>query len=235
MKKHTWFQLEAHPEVYYGQYMVPNFMSNSVAIKASETHWVLLSPGEKMLNSFQELLNNKSINLSIIFPNAFHYLGVTTWLEKFPKAKLYASKKAIKRLDRKGFKSIIALEDQQPNLPVEYEVLIPPGHRGGDIWLSKKGGRNDTLWITCDSFLNYERISKQPIARAMQSLLGAAPGLKISQVIKWLLLDRKSKFKTWVLNQLQRDKPTILIPSHGELENDTELYEKLRLLIEARL
>lgn len=235
MKKHTWFQLEAHPEVYYGQYLVPNFMSNSVAIKASDTHWVLISPGAKMLDNLPAELNKVDIKLSIIFPNAFHYMGVNAWLEQFPEAKLYASKKAKKRLKGKGFKNILALENEQPNLPLGYEVLIPPGHRGGDVWLSKQGSEDNTLWITCDSFLNYDRVSKQPIARVMQSLLGAAPGLKISQVIKWLLLDRKTKFKTWALKQLQKDKPTILIPSHGELDNAPELTERLRLLIETRL
>jgi hypothetical protein len=235
MKKHTWFQLSSHPEVYYGQYLVPNFMSNSIAINTSDNHWVLLSPGEKMLKSFLESLNDENIMLSIIFPNAFHYLGADAWLERFPEAKLYASKKAKKRLAKKGFKRIIALENEQPELPEGYEVLMPPGHRGGDAWLSKQGGEGANLWITCDSFLNYDRVSKQPIARALQSLLGAAPGLKISQVIKWLLLDRKAKFKPWVLNQLQKDKPTILIPGHGEVDSGPELTERLRLLIETRL
>ena len=235
MKKHTWFQLNAHPEVYYGQYLVPNFISNSVAIRASVNHWVVLSPSEKMLNNLPEELNNEDTKLSIVFPNAFHYMGVNAWLERFPEAKLYASKKAKKRLERKGFKRILVLENEQPEFPEGYEVLIPPGHRGGDIWLSKQGNEDNNLWITCDSFLNYERVSKQPIARTLQSLLGAAPGLKISQVIKWLLLDRKTKFKTWVLNQLQLDKPSILIPSHGEVESDPELTNRLRILIETRL
>jgi len=235
MKKHTWFQLKEHPEVYYGQYVVPNFISNSVAIRVSGDHWVLISPGEKMLNDLPDDFNKKNTKLSIIFPNSFHYMGVNAWLERFPYAKLYASKKAKKRLEGKGFKQILTLENDQPELPKGYEVLIPPGHRGGDVWLSKQGDDDNNLWITCDSFLNYERVSKQPIARTLQSLLGAAPGLKISQVIKWLLLDRKSKFKTWVLNQLEQDKPTILIPSHGEVENDPELAKRLRILIETRL
>jgi len=235
MKKHTWFQLEAHPEVYYGQYIVPNFISNSVAIKTSENHWVFISPGEKMLNNLPDEFNNKDAKLSIIFPNSFHYMGVNAWLEQFPDTKLYASKKAKKRLEGKGFKSILMLEHEQPEFPKNYEVLIPPGHRGGDVWITKQGSDNDSLWITCDSFLNYERVSKQPVARTLQSLLGAAPGLKISQVIKWILLDRKATFKTWVLNQLQKDKPTILIPSHGEVENDPKLAKKLRVLIESRL
>jgi hypothetical protein len=235
MKKHTWFQLEEHPEVYFGQYIVPNFISNSIAIRASENHWVLISPGEKMLAEWLEKWQTPATNISIIFPNSFHYMGVQRWLEAFPDAALYASQKAKKRLIKKGFTNILALESYQPELPEGYDVLIPPGHRGGDVWLSKQGQENNNLWITCDSFLNYERVSNQPIARTLQTLLGAAPGLKISEVIKWLLLDRKSAFKPWVLNQLEQDKPSILIPSHGEVERDTALAEKLTELVKQRL
>lgn len=235
MKKHTWFQLEAHPEVYYGQYLVPNFISNSVAIRSSENHWVLISPGEKMLDSWPEEWATKETNISIIFPNSFHYMGVKAWLEQFPEATLYASKKAKRRLDRKGFSNILALEKHQPELPEGYQVLFPPGHRGGDVWISKQGNEGNNLWVTCDSFLNYDRVSNQPIARTMQTLLDAAPGLKISQVIKWLLLDGKAAFKPWVLSQLEKDKPAILIPSHGEVDRDAGLTKRLRELVESRL
>jgi len=235
MKKHTWFQLEEHSEVFFGQYIVPNFISNSIAIRASENHWVLISPGEKMLSEWSEKWKRKETKVSIIFPNAFHYMGVSAWLNAFPDAILYASKKAKKRLIKKGFNDILSLEKNRPDLPAGYKVLIPPGHRGGDIWLSKQGNDNNNLWITCDSFLNYERVSNQPIARTLQAVLGAAPGLKISQVIKWLLLDGKAKFKPWVLSQLEKDRPSILIPSHGEVEHDEMLTEKLRALIMLRL
>jgi len=235
MKKHIWFQLKEHPEVYFGQYIVPNFISNSIAIKTAENHWVLISPGEKMLAKWTEKWKSKETKISIIFPNSFHYMGVNSWLDQFPDAKLYASQKAKKRLVKKGFRNIIPLESDQPELPTGYKVLIPPGHRGGDIWLSKKCDKNSSIWITCDSFLNYDRVSNQPIARAMQAILGAAPGLKISQVIKWLLLDGKAAFKPWVLNQLEKDRPGILIPGHGEVECDKKLTDKLRSLIMHRL
>ncbi len=116
-----------------------------------------------------------------------------------------------------------------------YDILIPPGHRGGDVWVSKRNEDGNSLWITCDSFLNYDRVSRKPIARILQKILGAAPGLKISQFIKWLLLDEKTSFKHWVLKQLDKDRPTILIPSHGEVEVDSLLTTRLKKLIEKRL
>lgn len=234
MKKYTWFELEGHPEISYGQYIVPNFISNSVAIKCSETHWVLISPGAKMLENWPDKLKNQDIKISIIFPNYFHYMGVKAWLSIYPNATLYASRKAIPRLKKKGFSAIQTLEVDQPELPEGYQILFPPGHRGGDIWISKKT-TDDCIWITCDSFLNYDRVSNQPIARLMQKALGAAPGLKISQVIKWLLLDKRNTFKDWCIKQIEKDHPNILIPSHGEVEKDIGLAKRLRSMVSKRL
>jgi len=235
VKKNIWYPLEKIAGVYVGQYVVPSFISNSIALKVTEQEWVVVSPGKSMLAAWPDVCPHADCQLSIIMPNSYHYMGVEAWLERYPNAKLYASKKAIKRLNRKGVKDVIALEHKAPSLPDNFEVLVPPGHRGGDVWLSRRDAQQGGLWITCDSFQNYERYSNQPVARTLQKMLDTAPGLKVSQFVKWLLLDDKRDFKRWVLKQLQQDKPTTLIPSHGEVEHDARLTQRLTELVEKRL
>jgi len=235
MKKNIWYPLDNMTGVYVGQYVVPSFISNSIALKVAEREWVLISPGASMLHAWPDICPHADSRLSIVMPNSFHYMGVEAWLARYPDAKLYASKKAIKRLSKKGFTDITPLELEVPNLPDSFEVLVPPGHRGGDVWLSRRDARQGALWITCDSFQNYERYSNQPIARTLQKILDTAPGLKMSQFVKWLLLDDKRDFKRWVLARLQQDKPTTLIPSHGEVEQDGELPQRIAQLIDRRL
>lgn len=241
MQKNTWHSVDNHPELLFGQYVVPNFVSNSVAIQISETEFVLISPGEPLLAPWLLQFSNE-IKLHIIFPNSYHHLGVIKWLTQFNDVSLYASQIAIDQLKHKGFTDypILPLETTQPPLPQGYDILFPPGHRGGDIWLRKQPSPPSTsltgsTWITCDSFLNYKRMSNQPIARLMQKLLGAAPNLKISQVVKWFILTDRQKFKSWVLNLLKTDKPTTLIPSHGEIRIDTKLAQQITDTIEQRL
>jgi len=235
MKKGIWFPVSNISGVYVGQYVVPSFISNSIALKVTDKEWVVVSPGEAMLAAWPQLCPHEDAQLSIIMPNSFHYMGVTAWLKRYPNAKLYASKKAIKRLSKKGFSEVTPLEERVPNLPDNFEVLVPPGHRGGDVWLSRRDPKQGALWVTCDSFQNYERYSNQPIARTLQKILDTAPGLKVSQFVKWLLLDNKRDFKRWVLTQLQQDKPTTLIPSHGEVEQDAQLSQRIEQLIHRRL
>ncbi len=188
MKKNTWLTLADHPELLVGQYLVPNFISNSVALIVDEHTYVLISPGKQMLENWPAERRGEHIELHIIMPNGFHYMGVPTWQQAFPNAKLYASSAAIPRLCEKGIKEngyangIRPLQSEQPPLPKGYDIVFPEGHRAGEIWLRKTSDKGNS-WITCDSFLNYERYSNQPIARFLQKLLNAAPGLKLSQVI----------------------------------------------------
>jgi len=250
MKKNTWHYLDlltknsnpvnSQPEILVGQYIVPNFVSNSIAIKLTDNEFILVSPGEPLIDAWPEEWRSDKTHMHIIMPNSFHYMGVKAWQEAFPQHTLYASQHAIARLIKKGVaknkNDIVALESKQPPLPEHYSFLFPPGHRASDVWLKKYNENdNSSIWITCDSFLNYERMSNQPFARAMQKLLGAAPGLKMSQVVKWLILDNKNAFKQWVLKQLEEDRPATLIPSHGEVRHDPELPTKIHNLILDRL
>lgn len=238
MKKNVWHSVPNYPELRFGQYIVPNFVSNSVAIQVSDKEFVVVSPGKPLLDSCPEAWNQPDIKLHIVMPNGYHYMGVKDWQKRFRNFALYASRKAISQLVDKGVVAvaddIYALEDKQPPMPEGYSVLLPPGHRAGDAWITKQD-ENETLWITCDSFLNYDRLSNQPVARFSQKLLDAAPGLKMSQVVKWFIIEDRSSFKNWVLNQLQLDKPTTLIPSHGEIAQSGDLYNKLRDLVLNRL
>jgi hypothetical protein len=238
MQKRIWHNVEKHPELKVGQYVVPNFISNSVLLEVDDKNIVVVSPGKSLLENCSYLAQAEDIHLHIYMPNGYHFLGVDPWKNAFPKHSLYASKQAIAMLENKLPKDVVGsineLESNPPPLPENYEVVIPPRHRGGDAWLVKTCN-GETTWITCDSFLNYDRLSNQPIARFLQRLLNAAPGLKISKVIKYLILSNRRAFKHWALDRLQCDNLTTLIPSHGEVNQSAGLKDDLQKLIQKQL
>lgn len=257
MKKKTWHTLEAltgqdiHPEIRVGQYVVPNFVSNSVLIQLKTDEYLVISPGKALLTALPSewsiSTQPNDVKVHILMPNGYHYMGVSEWVDTFPNTTLYASEQAMTPLLDKGVVShrsqLLDARLLEGLLPEGYQVVIPPGHRAGDVWITKDSHLSDAerleqdpvFWIICDSFLNYDRLSNQPIARLSQRLLDAAPGLKMSQVVKWFIINDRPQFKRWALNQLQSDKPQLLIPSHGEVKLDRQLPEQLTELIEARL
>jgi len=236
MKKKIWHDVPHHSELKVGQYVVPNFVSNSVWIQSDDNQAVVISPGQSLLETRPLSKAASDVHLHIVFPNGYHFMGVKAWQKAFPNHTLYASRRAIKMLEKKfeGASEIIALEEATPPLPKDYCVKIPPGHRGGDAWFIKESDEGDT-WITCDSFLNYDRLSNQPIARLLQKWLDAAPGLKMSKVIKFLILSDRRSFKVWVLDQLAKRNVTTLIPSYGEIQPSERLGTELTSLIKRAL
>lgn len=233
MSDSRWQTLEQHPELSWARYKVPNFASNCMVLKHGHGQWTVLSPGEELLDNWPGV-DDTVTTLNIVMPNGFHYMGVSAWQARYPNARFFASRQAIARLTSKGLRNILPLEDHSMVLPEGYQWLIPPGHRAGDVWLCKRS-EHGNLWITCDSFLNYARYSHQPVARLLQKTLNAAPGLKISQVVKWFILTQRSAFKTWALQRLADFPPQLLLPSHGELDQAANLAERLQQLLERRL
>jgi len=238
MKRYVWHNVNGYPDITVGQYVVPNFVSNSVAIRLSEYEYILYSPGESLLESWP-LANASDLNLHILIPNAYHHFGVKAWQMKFPNAKLYTSDRSLKQLIKKQVFSnkdnIYPIASLSAILPEDMEIYEPPGHRAGDVWLIKRNENKSSLWITCDSFLNYDRVSNQPLARFMQKLLGAAPGLKMSQVVKWFILKDRKQFKAWLLDRIALDNPVALIPSHGEVLLSDDLPTHISDLLNKRL
>ena len=238
MKRHIWHSVKGYPDILVGQYVVPNFVSNSVSIRLSDNEYILYSPGESLLKTWP-FLNSPNLKIHILIPNGYHHLGVNAWQKKFPDAKLYASGLAHKQIIKKKIFSkndmFHSVADLKLLLPNEMDITQPPGHRAGDVWLIIHNENKSALWITCDSFLNYDRVSNQPIARFMQKLLGAAPGLKMSQVVKWFILDDRKRFKKWLSERIAKDNPVALIPSHGEVLIADNLAIRLSDLLNQRL
>jgi UrcA family protein len=62
----------------------------------------------------------------------------------------------------------------------------------------------------------------------------AAPGLRISSIVKWWLIKDRKQYQTWVLGQLATERPTRLIPAHGAVISDPDLASALASLVKTR-
>ncbi len=108
-------------------------------------------------------------------------------------------------------------------------MLVPPGTRTGELWLSTPapGGR---AWIVCDAFFNIARAPRTPMGLLLRAL-GIAPGLRIGTSFLWLLRDRAA-YRSWLLAKLAEERPTLLVPSHGDVLADAALPDRLQRLVE---
>jgi hypothetical protein len=59
--------------------------------------------------------------------------------------------------------------------------------------------------------------------------------LSISGAYKALFVKDKPGFKRWMLSEIDAGSPTVLVPSHGQLEGSPSLGAQMRKLAESRL
>lgn len=154
--------------------------------------------------------------------------------KKYPHLILTASPEIHPRLTKKGISSLESLELLRQALPENMTLLKPEGLRAGEVWIRVQQ-KTGVVWIVGDAFLNYARYSNRPIARFLQKMLHAAPHLKISTVIKYLLIKDRKRYKNWLLNQLKEDRPTTLIPLHGEVLKSEQVPLEIETIVQKRL
>jgi hypothetical protein len=168
----------------------------------------------------------------LVAPNHFHNLGLREHLAAHPGAKVVATGRAAPRLRRRCGVDVEDPALLRGRLPPGFALLVPPGTRNGELWISADAAAG-RAWIVADAFFNLSRLPATPLGLLLR-LLGVGPGLRIGTTWRWMLHDAAA-YKAWLLARLADERPAMLVPSHGDVIRDPALADRLRLLAERRL
>ncbi len=168
----------------------------------------------------------------LLAPNAYHTLGLPSHAQAVERAAVVASERAFGRIKQKTKLPVQDLRLLEANLPAHVSLLQPPDLRNGEVWLSIREA-NVIAWIVCDAFLNFARLPSNAFGLGMK-LLRMGPNLAISTTFKLLTKDRRA-YREWLLAKVAEDRPTILIPCHGEVLIDDALPTRIERLVRQRL
>ncbi len=225
-----WQVVDEGAGLWSAEYRIPSLPCRSSAIRLPSGGYLVLSPGAQLASGFADELGVAELLLA---PNSFHHMGVTAWQEAFPAAVVAAAPAAHKRLAKQGRTGLSDLAVVREALPEHVGLLEPPGSRIGEVWLRVQG-EDGVIWCVGDSFFNLPRLSKRLGVRLLQKVLRSAPGLRLSNLMKWGGLKSRGDFKRWVLEQLDADQPIKIVVLHGDVAED-DVASRLRELIQSRL
>lgn len=227
---HHWQPIEGLPNVWELKGAHGAVPLRTVAMRLEEERVAVYSPMPHAAPAALEELGQLGKPI-LLAPNAYHTLGLAGHARHFDEAPIVASDRAYARIRTKTKLAGQPLRLLEAYLPSNVSAIALPDARNGEVWLSVQHD-DARAWIVGDAFLNFPKKLPGLIGMAM-SLVSAGPGLAISTTFKFLVEDRHF-YRDWLLERIERDRPTMLIPCHGKIIRDNALPQQLEALVKRR-
>lgn len=170
----------------------------------------------------------------LVCPNHYHFMGLREWTARYPDAVVCASPQATIRLRKKAATppdpaAWVRLEQA---LPPHARLLVPPGTKNGEAWLELDDAPGP-VWVVCDAWFNMPH-HLGGIAGVVGRLLRVTAGLRVGATWRWVLSD-VAAYRAWALAALAERRPSLVVPSHGDLVEGPDAVERLRAALVATL
>jgi len=194
-----------------------------IAVGLGGGRLLVVSPAEPLDAAMFEELERHGKPRWLLAPNHFHNAGLVPWRRRYPDVRVAAHPRARPRLMKK-FPELGTIEDLdalRAELPEGVRLFGPPMAKQGETFVSAKT-KHGTAWIVCDAIVNDR---KYPW---WMGLFGFRPGLMTNPFFKRLFLEDKAGYKRWLLEELSKDPPSLLVPCHGQVARGPDLVEQLR-------
>lgn len=165
-------------------------------------------------------------------PTGPHHLSLERFREHYKDALAVAGPHALAPLKERKHDGIQDLRDHAALLPAGAELLVLPGTRWGETWLSIPQPNGERALLTCDAFVNYT----QPIRGVLGVLcilMGITRELCITRPFRHIALRDPATYCEFAEAAIRRLRPTTLLLSHGEPITDPELPTRLLALLAA--
>jgi hypothetical protein len=165
----------------------------------------------------------------LVASNAFHYMGIPQWKQRFPSAAVFAPVQAIARVSRKtGLSDIRPLSDANVLTRGRVELTDMPYYRTGEALARIRSSRG-LAWYLTDIVVNVN----EPPANLLFRLgfdVFYGRGLHYNRIAPLIMVRDKAALKRWLAEEYRKDAPRWLIVAHGDtvdLAADTGAGRKL--------
>lgn len=210
--------------VIYGRQRV-----RTVVVGLGDGGLLVFSPGVPLEEQVWSELAKLGRPRFLLAPNHFHNAGLSSWKARFPEAQVVAHPTALRRLRKKvpGI-DIRDLSTLETALPKGIRVFSPPGVKQGETFVSVST-KEGVAWIVCDAIINEHKLPGGAAGAAIR-LLGFRAELMTNPVFKRIFVRERRAYKDFVLAELARETPRMLIPCHGDPLRGDDVADRLRAI-----
>ncbi|MEM7017094.1 MAG: hypothetical protein AAF512_07095 [Pseudomonadota bacterium] len=148
----------------------------------------------------------------LLAPNHYHNKALIEYYELFSEARLCAPERAHARLNKVTGLDFEGLGTLGSALPEHLSILEPEGLKNGEIWI-KSALQKRISWFVVDA-LSGEKMSAKKDRGEDVVMMKTFPNFGI---------DDAKIYSAWVLRQLAKDKPALVVPCHGAIIANDQL------------
>ena len=156
----------------------------------------------------------------LLAPNHYHNKAITEYVQAFPSAVLCAPEAAIPRLEKITGLRPHPTDDLATSLDDSAALLSPEGLKTGEVWLCIRS-TGGTAWCVVDAFCG-PKTGKATASADRPELLKTFPNYGVSD---------RQVYREWVMERIEADRPTMLVPCHGAVIRSRDLTDKLENLV----
>jgi hypothetical protein len=190
---------------------------------------VVVSPAARIEDRALDALREHGTVRALVANNVMHHLGQELWRGKFPDAISYAPGGALDVLKKKS--SRVAYRPLgELALPEHVRGEVPPGYKTGEAFFSVRTKKGN-VWYAGDLLANMQHLPKPPIGWAFR-LSDSAPGFRLFKLAVWVLVKDKKALRSWMLEQVEKEAPKVIVPAHGPAFETGDVAREARTQLE---
>lgn len=225
MQSEGWNILDRDAAILWRQYEFTKGAYATTLVFRGADGLVVVSPAQKLEPRAYDALAEFGPVRALIANNTSHHFGQKEWRERFPEAESYGPPGAVEVLGKKvpgvTFRPMSDLV-----LPAHVHWEDAPGWKTGETLLSV-GSARGPVWYAGDLLANIQQLPGPPL-RWLFSLTDSAPGFRLFKLATWLLVKDKHVVRDWMLAQIDRFPPAIVVPAHGPPCDAADVAEQAR-------
>ncbi len=188
--------------------------ANALAVRGSGGIVVVSPPCGAPESAFTELDKHGEVR-ALVASNAFHYLGVPAWKERYPHAEVFAPAQSIARVEKKtGLTGIRPLSLAAAITGPDVELVDMPHYRTGEVLVRVKGS-SGPIWYVTDVIMNMAKLPGFPFSLLFK-WTGSGPGLRPNGVASKFMIKDRAAVYAWMRGEIEKAPPTLIVPCHGD-------------------
>ena len=223
--------------VWVGEYLfAKNNPVNSFAVDLGDGKLMVISPGTDTSDAVFDDLDALGTVVALVSPGAFHNMGLPSWKERYPDARLFATESGIPHL-AKAHPALPAMEPLsalREMASADVHLYECPTNKHEDLVVFVTRGGHSVLCAN-EVLTNMVELPGNALVRLILKLTKSGPGLTFNNMVLMVIRVNRRAYAAFLQELIGKHGVTHLAPVHGAVLGDANTSARIGEVLEAAM